>query len=135
MSLALLLQSLRGIVKVCRAATQAEFPSFDVVVAFKVFNLEAAPSKSTDLLDIVALSGRRKPLEAAHSLERLAKVFEVSLNPLVTEFEMLRNIAEAHVKATGARNREAWQHSWKSYHCRSSRQELPAAWLCSSKRS
>ena len=110
---------MRGIVKVCRAAAQAEFPSFDVVVAFKVFNLEAAPPKSTDLLDIVALSGRRK-------------VFEVSLIPLVTEFEMLRNIAEAHVKATGARNREAWQHSWKSYHCRSSRQELPAAWLCSS---
>ena len=126
------LQRMRRIVKVCQAAARAEFPSFDVVASFKIFNLEAGPSESTDLLDVVSLSGGRKQVEASDSLERLAKVFQVACNQLVIEFELLRNIAEAHIKATGARNREAWQHAWRSYHSRSSRHKLlaldPAAW-------
>ena len=91
--------------KVCQAAARAEFPSFDVVASFKIFNLEAGPSESTDLLDVVSLSGRRKQVEASDSLERLAQVFQVACNQLVIEFELLRNIAEAHIKATGAQQR------------------------------
>ena len=86
------LERMRGIVKVCQAAARAKFPSFDVVASFKIFNLEAGPSDSTDLLDVVSLSGRRKQVEASDSLERLAKVFQVACNQLVIEFELLRTL-------------------------------------------
>ena len=84
------LQRMRKVIKVCEDAVRSEFPSFDGMMAFHVFNLkeDVGCPTSSGLQDMIS-SGQRhfhKPCEG-ESLERLALIFEVSRDKLIAEFE------------------------------------------------
>lgn len=92
-----------------RESIQAEFPHFDAVMAFDVFDLGVADGLTS------AARGRPGDLAAGkrHSLERLAKLFDFSFAELKHEFETLHSVAMARKKTSGCENREAWQWAWR----------------------
>ena len=110
------LQRMRKVIKVCEDAVRSEFPSFDGMMAFHVFNLkeDVGCPTSSGLQDMIS-SGQRhfhKPCEG-ESLERLALIFEVSRDKLIAEFEYLHGVASACMKTAGVSNRESWQWAWR----------------------
>lgn len=124
------LQHMRKVIQVCEDAVRSEFPSFDGMMAFHVFNLkeDVGCPTSSGLQDMI--SGQRhnvhKPCEG-ESLERLALIFQVSRDKLIAEFEYLRGVASARMKASGLSNRESWQWAWRKCTCRKAMTTLEPA--------
>ena len=108
------LQRMRRVVEVCEQAVRSEFPSFDVILAFKMFSLRefgGTSSSTTFMADVAA--GTRRTEGPRESAERLALLFGVPLDAFLPQFERLRAVAAVHLKATSCCNREAWQFAWR----------------------
>ena len=94
------LRTLRRSIDLIRAVIAAEFPHFDAVMAFRVFELSPSSGSST-------AEGK------ADSIARLAKVFALNPGKLKAEFDRLWSIAFAQHKNTGCNNRQAWQFAFR----------------------
>ena len=108
------LQHMRRVMKVCEDAVRSEFPSFDSIMAFNVFNLKSDVGGTTsgECRDMIE-SQARQPQQQQNSLERLALVFRVPAGALVSENQYLHRVASSRMKTAGTSNREAWQFAWR----------------------
>jgi hypothetical protein len=123
------LRTMKRCVTLIREAIAAEFPSFDAVMAFSIFNLSSDPSPQRH--------GGFTPLRKQDGLKRLSNLFELDELALSHEFQKMHNIAEAHFKQAGCSNRDAWRWAYRrACHNRSKAQtwKLPnldiVTWLC-----
>ena len=94
------LRTMRRSIDLIKAAIAAEFPDFDAVMAFRVFDLSPDSGSST-------AEGK------ADSIARLAKVFALNPGKLKAEFDRLWPIAFAQHKNAGCNNRQAWQFAFR----------------------
>ena len=99
-------------VALCKETVRAEFPDFDVIMAFKVFNVEGKKLKGAQRARSKSSDGLTSGQAAADSLQRLSQVFGVDPQGLQQEFSKLRAIALAHHESSGCCNRAAWQHAF-----------------------
>lgn len=82
---------------VAREAVKAEFPHFDVVMAFKIFSLNEA-----DGMNLASPEKRQ-------AVQRLCQVWEEEFEQVWPEFQQIYRIAQTQKKHAGSSNREAWQ--------------------------
>ena len=120
-------------VELFKETVRAEFPDFDVIMAFKVFNVQ----KNTGMQCVKrskpdGLTSGRAVLPA---LQRLSQVFKVDSLGLQQEFGKMHAIALAHHESSGCGNRAAWQHAFtrvagSQVRSRQSIENIfPASWL------
>lgn len=82
---------------VAREAVKAEFPHFDVIMAFKIFSLNEA-----DGMNLASPEKRQ-------AVQRLCQVWEEDFEQVWPEFQQIYRIALTQKKHAGSNNREAWQ--------------------------
>ena len=80
---------------VTRESVKAEFPHFDIIIAFKAFRLSDG---------CLATS-----IDKSAALQRLCQLWEVDFDKTLGEFQMLFRVAQVQQKQTGCSNKEAWQ--------------------------
>ncbi len=95
------LHRMQNWVYMCQETVMAEFPDFDVIGAFEIFN-GLSPTGG----------GGVTPPTISRSLCRLAKTFKVDPDGLKAEYEDLRGIAASVQRKTGCLNRQAWKHAY-----------------------
>lgn len=88
------------------AVIRAEFPDFEVVAAFRVFNLEAAASGG-------GLIERPRVLTASQEedLQRLCHFFHQDFHSVEAAYLAHRPVAMVHKESTQCGNGTAWQHA------------------------
>eukprot|EP00438_Fugacium_kawagutii_P002479 Skav225633 [mRNA] locus=scaffold1513:165191:167925:- [translate_table: standard] len=94
------LARIRACCCVCRETVQAEFPSFDAVMAFHVFSLHSGGRPP----DTVVAGGPPQD-----SLSRLCQLFQVSPQDTHEQFDKVQGVARAHLEQSGCGNRDAWR--------------------------
>lgn len=104
------------------AVTAAEFPSFELCSAFRVFHLEEPRGKRPEELDALArpeadalarLDGSEALIAGASEqhLAKLAAFFGVDAFSLEHQFRELQPIAQMHKTTTRCDNAAAWRHA------------------------
>ena len=86
------LEKMRESVVLIREAIAAEFPSFDAVMAFHVFDLADQPIPRRNALLPTPQRNRKE-----ESLQRLARLFQVDANGLKDEFFRLQTVWPKHI--------------------------------------
>lgn len=94
------LSKIRACCYFCRETVQAEFPSFDAVMAFQVFSLHPGGRSP----GAVVVGGPPRD-----SLGRLCKLFQVSTLETQQQFDKVQGVARAHLEQSGCGNRDAWR--------------------------
>ena len=88
------LSHVRACYQVAREAVKAEFPHFDIIMSFKVFQLgDGCPSSDE----------KHEPLQC------LCQVWNTDFQNTLAEFQQVFRIAQSHKKSSWCSNREAWQ--------------------------
>ena len=107
-------------VKLAIAVTIAEFPSFELCCAFRVFHLEEQARMRAAEGAALARHDDDDRDWASH-LEKLALFFHVDAASLTHQFTQHRAIALHHKKSTQGDNATAWQHAIRAssvkHHC------------------
>ncbi len=119
-------------VKLVVAVTAAEFPSFSLFCAFRIFHLETratllagdARGGARDALRASAEHARRASTspepesDQDEHLRKLAKFFKVDATALRLQYHELKVCAQRHKSATGSDNATAWREAVRCFSVR-----------------
>ncbi|MCP4240808.1 MAG: hypothetical protein GY772_09640 [bacterium] len=94
----------------------AEFPDFDSVNAFSIFDLceqEKQGAPASEPGNSAAQRGTSGNLATATALARLALIFGVAPGGLTEEFERMKTVAQTMKAKTECDNKAAWLEAWR----------------------
>ena len=91
-------------IKLCFATMAAEFPSFELLKSFSVFEVNEQRQPKGGI-------GDDAPIDRKTHMERLAHAFSLDEASLVEQFDSLEHVARNRMKHVGCSNFDAWAYA------------------------